>query len=100
MPPLPRFKSDVDVAALNHLRALLPNWLPQGKLVGSEWVESRPVGVWGVARALKVNINTGAWTNSSTGHRGEGVVDLFAHINGITAKEAARYLRNLLGIST
>lgn len=75
-------------------RDLLPQWLPGGRFVGSEFKAGNLSGDRG--DSLSVNLNTGAWADFATDdQRGGDLLSLFAAIHGIKQSEAARRLTGM-----
>ena len=85
----------IDFAAINALldpRALVPQWLPNGKRSGSrEWVAPNPTRNDQTAGSFSVNLNTGAWADFATGDKGGDLVSLYAYLfcGGDNGKAAA-----------
>lgn len=83
--------------ALNQSRMLLSQWLPEGKLVGKEYVARNPHRTDKSTGSFKVNIQTGAWADFATGDKGGDLISLFAYLNQSTQYYAAIELNDLLG---
>ncbi len=91
----------VDFAAVNQsaclrLPDLLNLWLPQGKLVGTEYIALNPTRRDRNLGSFKINIQTGRWADFATGDKGGDVVSLFAYLTGLSQVAAARRLAELL----
>lgn len=72
---------------------VIPEWLPQGKLKGAEWVCGDLDGNSG--RSTSVNVHTGAWADFADGQevlRGGDLVSLYAAIHNLGQEQAARDL--------
>ncbi len=89
----------VAAAALPHLPVLTSRWLPDGKLIGGEWVSRNPTRADRNPGSFKVNFRTGRWADFATGHKGGDVISLAAHLHGLSQVEAARKLTAMLGIT-
>jgi hypothetical protein len=89
----------INEAALGVLPRLLARWLPDGKLVGEEWVARNPRRADRHAGSFRINIRRGAWADFAVeGARGGDVVSLAAYLGNISQLEAARRLAKALGI--
>ncbi len=60
--------------------SLIPQWLPNGKREGREWVARNPTRSDGSPGSFKVNLDTGRWADFATGDKGGDLVGLFAHL--------------------
>jgi len=85
-------------AALADLPALLRRWLPDGRLVGGEYVARNPRRVDRHPGSFKINLRTGKWADFATGDKGGDVVSLAAYLAGTGQGEAARGLAEMLGV--
>lgn len=70
----------------------VPEWLPDGRRNGSEWVARNPTRNDNSAGSFSVNLRTGKWADFATGQEGGDLVSLFAYIrhnndNGAAARE-------------
>lgn len=89
----------INDAALAVLPRLLARWLPDGKLVGEEWVARNPRRDDRHAGSFRINVRRGAWADFAVeGARGGDVVSLAAYLSGLSQVEAARELARALGI--
>lgn len=94
---------DLDFAAINRaalcdLPPLLRRWLPDGRVVGSEFVARNPTRVDRRAGSFKINVHTGLWADFATGDRGGDPINLIAYLEGCSQSMAARHLRELLRV--
>lgn len=71
---------------LPRLQSLLAKWLPDGKLVGREWVALNPTRNDRRAGSFKVNVATGQWADFATGDRSGDPVSLYAYLNDLSQK--------------
>jgi hypothetical protein len=87
----------IRAAALPRLPALAARWLPDGRLVGAEFVARNPTRADRRAGSFKINVRTGQWADFATGDRGGDVISLAAYLFRISQFEAARRLSAMLG---
>jgi hypothetical protein len=76
--------------ALRSAPHLVSRWLPDGRLVGNEWVARNPGRSDRNAGSFKVNIKTGRWADFATGDRGGDLIALLAYLRGCSQAQAAR----------
>ena len=88
----------INRAGLASLPALLRRWLPDGHLVGREYLARNPRRADRRAGSFKVNTRTGRWADFATGDAGGDVVSLAAYLSGTGQAEAARALADMLGV--
>lgn len=72
---------------LNKSGTLVPWLLPGGKLQGREWVCSNLRG--GEGDSLKVNLDTGLWSDFATEDKGGDLISLYAAVKGLSQRDAA-----------
>jgi putative DNA primase/helicase len=77
---------------------VVPQWLPNGKRQGAEWVTTNPTRNDQHAGSFSVKLTTGQWADFVTKDRGGDLVGLYAYINGLSQLEAARELMRTHGI--
>lgn len=75
---------------LPRARELVPQWLPGGHFEGPEYSCASLSG--GKGRSCKINTETGAWSDFSTGDKGGDIIDLYAKIHNIKSYEAIKIL--------
>lgn len=80
----------VDAGLLARADTLIPEWFPQGKRRGHEWVVGSLQGEPG--DSLSINLKTGVWKDFAEGTGGKGLVSLYAKAHGMRNGEAAREL--------
>lgn len=90
---------EINRAGLASLPALLGRWLPDGRLVGDEYVALNPTRADRRAGSFKVNVSTGRWADFAVGDAGADAISLAAYLAGQTQYEAARALADMLGVS-
>ena len=89
----------INDGALAVLPRLLARWLPDGKLVGEEWVACNPRRADRHAGSFRINVRRGAWADFAVGGaRGGDVVSLAAYLAELSQVDAARELAHALGI--
>jgi hypothetical protein len=90
--------SEVNAAALTSLSSLAQRWLPDGCMVGREYVARNPRRADRRPGSFKINIHSGKWADFATGDAGGDVISLAAYLSGTGQFEAARNLSQMLGI--
>lgn len=90
---------DIKGAALSRAEALLPQWLPEGKREGHEWVALNPTRADGRLGSFKVNISTGKWKDFATQNSGRDMISLYGYLHGLKNGEAAKRLAADFGIA-
>lgn len=94
---------DVDFARIRRMSLyalpwLLERWLPEGKVVGSEFITRNPTRADHRLGSFKINIRTGAWADFATDARGGDPVSLHAYLTGQSQSCAARDVAQLLSL--
>lgn len=69
---------------------LVPEWFPSGRQIGREWVVGNLRGDKG--ESLKINLDTGVWSDFATGESGGCLVTLYAAKHGIPYHKATALL--------
>jgi hypothetical protein len=89
--------SDLDELLLPRAEELLGVWMPDGSMVGEEFVACNPTRADSNPGSFKFNAATGKWADFATGEAGHGLVSLRAYIahEGSGAK-ALRELKRLV----
>jgi hypothetical protein len=73
--------------------SLVPEWLPQGKRQGREWVSTNPNRADRSPGSFSVNLTTGKWADFASGDTGGDLVSLYAYLqHGGDQGRAARDL--------
>ena len=75
---------------LNKSQTILPEWFPQGKLIGKEFAVGSLQG--DIGQSLRINTITGIWKDFATGDSGSDLVSLYAAVHGIGQGDAAKKL--------
>lgn len=84
-------------ALLQRAETLVASWLPGGAQRGHEYVCAHLSG--GKGRSCSVNTTTGQWADFSADRRGGDLISLYAEIHGMNNGQAARELRDQLGLA-
>ena len=89
----------INDAALGQFRSLLESWLPDGTILGHEYLAINPnrrddhrLG------SFSININTGKWADFATDVKGGDVISLKAYLDKIGQGEAARRIAHEVGL--
>ena len=88
--------ANIKQAALARARDLLQQWFPAGTLHGDEFHIGDVTGEPG--HSLKINWRTGLGADFATGDCFGDLIDLYAAHMGISVKEAALQLGNIVGL--
>lgn len=94
----------IDFAAINRdavsrLSQLVPQWLPNGKKTGNEWVARNPNRHDKHLGSFSVNLRTGAWADFASDDKGSDPISLYAYIKGLSQLDAAKELARVFGMS-
>ncbi len=90
--------AEINRAALAHFLAILRRLLPDGRLIGREYVARNPRRNDHKPGSFKVNVVTGLWADFSSGDRGGDPVSLMAFLGDVSQSQAARLLARMLGV--
>ncbi|WP_135080107.1 hypothetical protein [Terasakiella sp. SH-1] len=88
----------INRTALSCLPSILARWLPDGKTQGAEYVAKNPLRNDRHSGSFKVNLYSGKWGDFATGDSGGDIVSLGAFLTGISQKESALALAEMLGV--
>lgn len=77
---------------LPRARDLLPQWFPAGAFKGHEYEVGNLAGAAG--SSLKINCNSGLWSDFSSGDKGGDLISLYAAAHGLDQLAAAKQLAN------
>lgn len=86
-------------AALPYADTIVRRWLPDGRREGAEWVCRNPKRSDHRAGSFKVNLMTGKWGDFATGDAGGDIVSLGAYLFGLSQKESALKVAEMLAIN-
>jgi hypothetical protein len=90
----------VKEASIRAIETLVPNWLPNGKRVGNEWVALNPTRNDTKLGSFSVNLRTGVFADFATGDKGGDPIDLYVYLNRVSLLDAATEIGNILGVQT
>jgi len=90
----------INRAALAVLPAILRRLLPDGRIIGGEYVALNPTRSDRRRGSFKINLRSGRWSDFATGDKGGDPVSLCAYVEGVSQGEAARLLAKMLGLDT
>lgn len=85
--------------ALPYADTIVRRWLPDGRRKGTEWVCRNPKRVDHRAGSFKVNMMTGKWGDFATGDGGGDIVSLGAYLFGLSQKDSALKVAEMLAIN-
>jgi hypothetical protein len=88
----------INRAALAAFPAVSRRLLPEGKIVGREFVARNPRRADRHPGSFKINCKTGRWSDFATGDKGGDPISLVAYLANVSQYEAARLLAQMLGI--
>ena len=88
----------INRAGLASLMALLRRWLPDGRLVGREYIARNPRRADKRPGSFSINVKSGKWADFATDDAGGDVVSLAAYLSGTGQADAARALADMLGV--
>ncbi|NOC47039.1 MULTISPECIES: hypothetical protein [unclassified Ruegeria] len=66
-----------------NLQTLLAEWLPDGRIIGSEWVAPNPTRADRSRGSFRINLDSGLWADFATGEKGGDAISLFAYLNEV-----------------
>jgi len=89
-----RLRADLQHRLPDIVRLLLPD----GRLVGREWVALNPTRTDRHAGSFRINVVTGFWADFATGDKGGDVIALCAYLKNCSQIEAARRLINMTAV--
>ncbi|MDX5627315.1 MULTISPECIES: toprim domain-containing protein [unclassified Brenneria] len=88
----------VAAVAVQSADILVPEWLPEGRRRGSEWVSRNPTRADRHAGSFSVSLNSGRWHDFATGDGGGDLVALAAYLWNVRQSDAARLMADRLGL--
>jgi hypothetical protein len=88
----------IDAAALAASPRLLLHWLPNGRVMGREFVALNPRRNDRHLGSFRINLQTGRWADFATDDRGGDLISLVAFLDGCSQVDAARQLAAMLAI--
>ena len=96
-PPKIDFKR-INSAALSNFLPILRRLLPDGRVVGNEYLAKNPKRPDRKLGSFKINTKSGRWADFATGDSGGDIISLVAFLRDISQGQAARLLASMLGI--
>lgn len=87
--------ASIAAALVAQAESIVPQWLPDGKRRGHEWVCGALDG--GSGESCSINLTTGMWADFATNDRGKDLISLYAAIHNIGQGEAAKRCADLVG---
>lgn len=98
-----------DIAVINAIRSvaaiaaqaaeiLVPEWLPEGRRQGGEWVCRNPTRADRHAGSFSASLVDGCWHDFATGDGGGDLVSLGAYLWNVRQTDAARIVADRLGL--
>lgn len=89
----PQFSfKEANTKALKVLPSLLARWLPEGKIVGQEYLALNPTRDDRNLGSFKINLKTGRWCDFATDDKGSDIISLVAYLFNTTQGEALRFV--------
>lgn len=88
----------VNDAARPNAEAICRRFLPDGKVIGTEYVARNPTRADNRPGSFKVNLKTCRWADFATNDSGGDLISLAAYLFGLRQSEAARHLATMLGV--
>jgi putative DNA primase/helicase len=89
----------VAMAALNHSIVLVPEWLPDGRRIKSEWLAKNPARGDRQVGSFSVSLLTGKWHDfADNAAKGGDLVGLLAYLQNCKQWQAAQMIDNRLGL--
>jgi hypothetical protein len=89
----------VNRVALGRSEDVARAMIPGGRIEGREYVCVNPHRPDKHLGSLKINMQTGAWSDFSTGAKGGDLVSFCAFANGISQRDACIRLADRLGVN-
>ena len=74
----------IATTALHHAPAVLKRILPEGKMLGKEFVVRNPRRADRRLGSFKISLRTGRWADFATGDRGGDLISLVAYIDNLS----------------
>ncbi|MCB9979403.1 MAG: hypothetical protein H6862_07360 [Rhodospirillales bacterium] len=87
----------VHAQALPFLTAILRRVLPQGKIMGHEYVALNPRRIDSALGSFKINLQTGRWADFAVNASGGDVTSLVAYVLCLPQSDAAKAVLRMIG---
>ena len=88
----------INDAAKPALLAILRRILPDGRIVGREYIARNPTRSDKHPGSFKISLRTGRWSDFATGDSGGDVVSLVAYLQGVKQAKALILVASLIGM--
>lgn len=72
--------------------SLVPQWVPNGRFEGKEWVATNPTRSDSKPGSFKVCTRTGKWSDFAVDAKGGDLISLYAYLRGLKNSEAYKEL--------
>lgn len=89
----------INRAALARAEDVVRQWLPEGRVEGSEWVALNPRRSDRRLGSFKVSLTTGKWSDFATGDAGGDLISLAAYLADLSQFSAAERVAQMVGVS-
>ena len=90
---------EINSAAKPALLAILRRMLPDGKIVGREYIARNPTRSDKHPGSFKINLRTGRWSDFATGDSGGDIISLISYLQGCKQGQALLLVAGLLGLT-
>lgn len=87
----------INKSALPYLPAILSRILPDGKVMGREYLALNPRRPDSHLGSFKINLMTGRWADFAVRASGSDVTSLVAYLFALSQTEAARRVMQMIG---
>ncbi len=88
----------VNRAAMADLPSILRRWLPDGRVVGQEFVALNPRRADRRPGSFRINCHSAMWCDFACGAKGNDPTSYLAYVLNVSQTAAARRLAEALGI--
>lgn len=87
-------------SALSRVDAVVMEFIPNGKRVGTEWIALNPNRNDKNLGSFKVSLRTGKWADFATNITGGDLISLVAYVQDLSNADAAHVLSQKFGLET
>jgi len=91
---------EIDRMLLGRAEVYLRRWLPEGRIVGNEYLALNPRRADKHLGSFRINLKTGVWKEFAGGPGGKGLLSLYKYVKNIDFKEAVDSLKLELGVES
>lgn len=85
-------------AARRNAEAVVRAFLPDGKIIGHEYVARNPRRPDKSLGSFKISMSTGKWADFATGDSGGDLIGLVAYLQNLSQRSAAIKIADALGV--